>query len=73
MSAWKEALKQAQQEANTHTHAAQELISVKLAVQAQVNPLVDLAEYATNSVKATIVATQGKQEEETVKKHPKMR
>ena len=49
------ALQQAQQEADSHTHAAQECISTKLAVQAQVKPLVDLAEYATYSVKAAIV------------------
>ena len=47
----------------------QELISAKLAVQAQVKPLVDLAEYTTNSVKAAIVAAQGEHEEETVMKH----
>ena len=63
------ALKQAQHEANTPAHATQDLISAKLAVQAQVNPFVDLAEYATNSVKAAIVAAQGEHEEETVMKH----
>ena len=63
------ALKQAQQKANTHAHATQELISAKLAAQAQVKPLVDLAEYATNSIKAKIVAAQGEHEEETVMKH----
>ena len=41
----------------------------KLAAQAQVKPLVDLAEYATNGVEATIVAAQGEHEEETVMKH----
>ena len=60
------ALEQAQQEANTHACATQELISAKLAVQAQVKPLVDLAEYTTNSVRAAIVAAQGEHEEETV-------
>ena len=63
------ALKQAQQEANTHAHATQELISAKLAVQTQVKPLSDLAEYATNSVEATIVAARGEHKEETVMKH----
>ena len=63
------ALKQAQQEANTHAHATQELISAKLAAQGQVKPLVDLAEYAINRVKAAIVAAQGEHEEETVMKH----
>ena len=47
----------------------QELISAKLAVQAQVKPLDDLAEYTTNSVKAAIVAAQGEHEEETIMKH----
>ena len=54
-----EALKQAPQEANTHTGAAQDLISAKLAAQAQVKPFVDLAEYTTNIVKAAIVAVRG--------------
>ena len=42
------ALKQAQQEANTHVHAAKELTSAKVDVQVQVKPLVDLEEYVTN-------------------------
>ena len=63
------ALKQTHQEANTHAHAAQELISAKLAVRAQVKPLVDLPKYVISTVKATIVAAQGTHEEETVMKH----
>ena len=63
------ALKQAHQEANTHAHATQELISARLAAQTQVKPLVDLEEYATNSVEAAIVVAQGEHEEETVMKH----
>ena len=40
-------------------------------MQAQVKQLVDLAEYATNSVEAAIVAVQGEgeDEDETVMKH----
>ena len=63
------ALKRAQHEANTHAHATQELISAKLAAQAQVKPLVGIAEYATNNVEAAIVAAQGEYEEETAMKH----
>ena len=62
------ALHQTQQEANTHACATQDAVSAKAAVHNQVEPIVDLAMHAANSVQEVILAAQGQEPEEPVAK-----
>ena len=62
------ALSQTQQEANTHTHAAQDAVSAKAAVHDQVKPIVDLAMHAANNVQDAILAVHAQEPQQPVAK-----
>ena len=62
------ALSQTQQEADTHAHATQDVVSAKAAVHDQVKPIVDLAMHVANNVQDAILAVHAQEPQLVVAK-----